>query len=212
MNKTFTFDDSKYTYETGEYNDARLNERAVEVPIAAKLATTYDRVLEVGNVLSHYGYEVNTVVDMGDYGKGFDVEDILLFKTGELFDCAICISALVHFPADIFAIEIVQHIKSLLKPGSPYLFTIPYGYNASIHSAIDENEFSVDNTYRLDKVDFEKHTWKELTAKQTNRLPDLAYNGKSQWANTLYILAGNTPDEDELSSADDFKNISDPQE
>lgn len=191
MNKTFTFDGEKYTYEKGEYNNARLNERAVEVPIAARLLSIKNKVLEVGNVLSHYGHEAHTVIDMGDYGKGFDVEDILLFQPGELFDCAICISVLVHFPANIFAVEIVQHIKSLLKPGSPYLFTIPHGYNEEMDMAITVNSFEVDYIYRMDKKDGELHTWKQ-EVRRFGEIKDLAYNGKSQWANTLYILAGNT--------------------
>lgn len=196
MNKTFTFNSEKYTYETGEYNNARLNERAIEVPIAAKLVSNYDKVLEVGNVLSHYISDfMHTVVDMGDYGKQIQSTDILLFEPGELFDCAISISTLEHMESVDHAIKAVEYIKSLLKSGSPYLFTIPHGYNAEIDMAITLNSFEVDYIMRMDKRDGKLHTWKQ-EVRRFGEIKDLAYNGKSQWANTVYILAGNTPDED----------------
>lgn len=226
MNKTFTFDGEKYTYETGEHNNARLNERAVEVPIAAKLASAYDKVLEIGNVLGHYGYESHTVVDMGDYGKQIHTTDILLFEPGELFDCAISISTLEHMESADHAIKAVEHIKSLLKPGSPYLFTIPHGFNPAIDEAITIDSFETDYIYRMDKKDGELHTWKQ-ELRRFGEIKDLAYNGKSRWANTLYILSGTISDRassgddvtnyDEHDSGfdpneqDEFKNISDPQ-
>lgn len=205
MNKTFTFNDEKYSYCTGEYNHARLNERAVEVPIAMKLAANYDDVLEVGNVLNHYIPDfMHTVVDMGDYGKEIHTTDILLFQPGELFDCAISISTLEHMKSVEHAIKAVEYIKSLLKPGSPYLFTVPYGFNPAIDMAVQLDEFSVDNTYRLDKLDSDKHTWK-----QERRLGDvsdeLAYNGQSQWANTVFILTGYTEDKSEFDIVDVYE-------
>lgn len=209
MNKTFKFDSKQYTYETGEYNNARLNERAVEVPIAAKLLSTHNKVLEVGNVLSHYGYEVEMVMDMGSEGDYVKSEDVISFNLDGIFDCAICIGVLAHLNVDA-ALKIVEYTKASLKPGSPYLFTIPHGYNANVDMALTVDAFHTDYIYRMDKKDGELHTWKQ-EIRRFGEIKDLAYNGKSQWANTLYILSGNTPDEDELAGKYDFKNISDPQ-
>lgn len=193
MCRTFTFDGSKYIYETGKYDLARLNERAVEVPIAAKLLETNDNVLEVGNVLRHYGHRPYMVIEGG---KEFVVNYLLgKWSTAPtpIYDCSICIGGLAHLAVDD-AIDMVQQIKGALKPGSPYLFTIPHGSNEDIDMAITVNDFEVDYIMRMDKRDGELHTWKQ-ELRRFGEIKDLAYNGKSQGANTLYILAGNTPDE-----------------
>lgn len=212
MNKTFTFDKQQYTYETGAHNNARLNERAVEVPIAAKLASSYSNVLEVGNVLSHYVPDfMHTVVDMGDYGKEIHTTDILLFTPGELFNCAISVSTLEHMANVDHAIKAIEHIKSLLEPGSPYLFTIPYGWRDEFDEAVLNRMFPVETIHRLNKIDIEKHTWKQVSLRGIKNYDDslLNYNGQSKWANTVFILSGYTPNDSDDDNwdlvAEDFR-------
>ena len=54
--KTFQFDGREYEYLYHPYNRTWKNERGVEIPIFRELLLNHKgkRVLEVGNVLSHY--------------------------------------------------------------------------------------------------------------------------------------------------------------
>ena len=77
------------------YNMTWANERAVEVPIAAEFLRRFDgkRVLEVGNVTTHYLDTEHTVIDKYERGSGIVNEDIADFAPGERFDL---ILSLIH--------------------------------------------------------------------------------------------------------------------
>src|SRR3954470_19861410 len=68
----FEFEGERYEYLYGAYKRSWMTERAVEVPIAQRLvdASIGKRVLEVGNVLSHYGPQRHTIVDKYEQAPG----------------------------------------------------------------------------------------------------------------------------------------------
>ncbi len=68
----FEFDGKSLSLFYHHYNMTWANERAVEVPIAADFLrrSAGKRVLEVGNVLSHYGDVDHTILDKYERGTG----------------------------------------------------------------------------------------------------------------------------------------------
>ena len=76
----FTFLDKRYDYFVAMYHATYTNERAVEIPIVMGLVDKYRgrRILEVGNVASHYFSFPHVIVDKYEVGPGVTNEDIAL--------------------------------------------------------------------------------------------------------------------------------------
>jgi SAM-dependent methyltransferase len=142
--RTFTFGGATYRYLTHHYNRSWLNERTVEVPIAQAALEHKPgaRVLEVGNVLGHYGTVEHLVVDRYEHGPGVLNRDILDFDDPRGFDLIVSISTVEHVgldrvpPAPELAVEALAHMQGLLAPGGEMLVTVPAGYNEELDAAI----------------------------------------------------------------------------
>ena len=128
------------------YNTSILNERAVEIPIAAHFLNhvTQARGLEVGNVLSHYLPDVlidRRVVDKYEVGTGIENLDVFDIK-GE-FDYIFTISTMEHVRWDppeerslYWATAAIAYLRNLLAPGGKMLVTVPFGSNPGLDYAI----------------------------------------------------------------------------
>jgi hypothetical protein len=140
--KTFTWRGQTLPYETGAYNNAGKNERAVEVPIARAWLETVSGVgLEVGNVLGHYeGAPERTVVDLWE--KAVGVRNVDLFDVTERYDWVLAISTVEHVRHDappahpLGGVDAIAHLRSLLNPGGRMLVTVPFGHNDGLDAAI----------------------------------------------------------------------------
>lgn len=188
MTNTFQFLDKDYTYCDVKYNNSRLNERAIEVPLGLSLLEQYrGNCLEIGAVLPYYSDIEHTVIDLLDGHEMTTNANILTWFSKRKFKAAIAISTLEHVgDGYVDTLIAIECILAYLEPNAPYLFTIPHGFNAELDSAIREKLAKVDNYYQFNKVDFKKHYWKQVGF---GSLP-LAYNGQSQWSNTVYVLTG----------------------
>jgi hypothetical protein len=76
----FTFNERQYCYFYHPYHETWRNERAVELPIIWEEVEEHDaeRILELGNVLSHYHYVHHDIVDKhekGDVVMNLDIID-----------------------------------------------------------------------------------------------------------------------------------------
>ena len=135
-NATFTFEGRTYQYLLHPYNETWGNERAVEVPVVLDaVRRSSGRVLEVGNVLSHYVSVSHPVVDKYERAPGVLNQDIESFHGGP-FDLIVTISTLEHVgwnrregsvPERLSAV--LDHLRVLLAPGGTLLATVPLGYN-----------------------------------------------------------------------------------
>ncbi|MDR4467711.1 MAG: hypothetical protein MRJ68_05315 [Nitrospira sp.] len=96
--KTFVFDRKSYPYLYHFCNKTWKNERGVEIPIFRELLLEHDgqRVLEVGNVLSHYFPIHHDVVDKYEVAPGVINQDIVEFVPPERYDLILSISTLEH--------------------------------------------------------------------------------------------------------------------
>jgi hypothetical protein len=142
------------------YNWTWLNERAVEVPLAAAaldaaLAAaassrpgTAPRVLEVGNVLSHYRAVTHDVVDRYERAPGVRNVDVVDLGPGPDggYDLVLSVSTLEHVGLDEEprepgkAARAVRTLTGLLAPGGRFWATVPVGYNPDLEAAIRGGE------------------------------------------------------------------------
>lgn len=143
--KTFTFRGRKLRYFVHWYNTTFDNERAIEIPIAlAAISLTLQqssgqaprgRILEVGNVLSHYVPICHDVLDKYERGEHIIHEDVADFSPTHPYDLIISLSTLEHvgFEEEIQdrqkIFRAMQRLRSALAPDGRLLATIPVGFN-----------------------------------------------------------------------------------
>jgi len=119
------------------YNTTFDNERAIEIPIASAALALMPggRVLEVGNVLSHYIPAHHTILDK--YEKGTDIlhQDVADFVAPHAYDLILSLSTLEHvgFEEEIQdqqkIFRAMERLRASLAPSGRLLATIPVGFN-----------------------------------------------------------------------------------
>ena len=133
------------------YNMTWAGERCIEIPIAKSYLDHFSgkRVLEVGNVLSHYLPISHDVLDKFEKGPGIINEDIIGFAPQKRYDLILSISTFEHIGYDDEAEEssskkIKQAIEActqkLLAPGGKLVITVPIGYNPELDQMIKNGE------------------------------------------------------------------------
>jgi len=143
---SFTFRGKSYRYFRHRYNETWRNERAVEVPIARGFIEGLppEKVLEIGNVLSHYGVVSHEVVDKYERAEGVRNEDVCDFRPDKKYALVLSISTLEHVgwdeePKDKAKVLMAfKKLQSLLAPGGRVVVTIPLGYNPFLDQMILE--------------------------------------------------------------------------
>lgn len=140
----FTLAGEEYRLLRKLYGLTWITERAVEVPVAQRVLERHRgrRVLEVGNVLSHYGPVTHDVVDKYEQGAGVTNIDVLDLPPEPLYDLILTVSTLEHVGRDeeprdpAAALRALRHLRSLLAPGGTLFATIPAGYNPDLDAAL----------------------------------------------------------------------------
>ena len=142
----FTFDDRLISLFYHAYNMTWANERSVEIPIINDYLSHYESkgVLEIGNVLSHYGDVNHTVLDKFERGKGIINEDILNFVATEKFELIVSISTFEHIGFDddmnddsgVKILHAIDASRKLLAENGRLVLTLPIGYNSSLDRLI----------------------------------------------------------------------------
>ncbi len=136
--KTFQFDGREYEYLYHPYNRTWKNERGVEIPIFRELLLKYagKRVLEVGNVLSHYFPIRHEVIDKYEVSSGVINQDIVEFVPQDKYDLIISISTLEHVGWDEQPqkpgklLQAIDHLRATcLAPSGRLVASLPIGYN-----------------------------------------------------------------------------------
>lgn len=165
----FVFQGHYYRYLCHHYNATWRNERAVEVPIIWRevKAHTGKRVLELGNVLSHYFSISHDVLDKYEVGTGVINADIVSFSPKTKYDLIVGISTLEHVgwdetPRDARkTVQAVQSMKKMLRAGGTLLLTFPLGYNPHLDTYLKKNSYGFDELYFLEKIS-ESNTWRQI--------------------------------------------------
>lgn len=142
--RRFTFQAARYRYFLHGYNLTWSNERAVEIPIvlAEVLARRGGRVLEVGNVLSHYFDLRHEVIDKFERGPRIRNDDVATFRAAAPYDLIVSISTLEHVgwdevPRDPGKLSrAIANLCAHLAPGGRLVATLPLGYNPGMDALL----------------------------------------------------------------------------
>lgn len=169
--RSFLFRGFPYPYFSHRYNFAWDNERTVEVPIILRLLEEYrgKRILEVGNVLSHYLTPTWDVVDKFERAEGVLCADAVTFRPEEPYDLIIAISTLEHVGFDDtlrdpeLAARAVANLRDHgLKPGGQLVVTVPVGYNPSLDEDLFQGRMGFTGTHFLLRT--ARYEWREAEA------------------------------------------------
>jgi SAM-dependent methyltransferase len=193
---TFFFDGETYPYFRHHHNATWRNERAVEVPIVTRALAQArgGAVLEVGNVLRHYGWSDHPVVDKFEPGPGVINEDVLDYDPGRALDLIVTISTLEHVgwddrPRDPAKLDaVVAHLRSLLAPGGRLVATLPLGYNPHIDERAAHGALGFDRLAFLERVD--RRRWREASAAD---VAGARYGDPHRGANGLLVAFAGPP-------------------
>lgn len=181
----------RYRYFMHPYNTTWRNERAVEVPIALHAIDTAAgaRVLEVGNVLVHYGHGGHDVVDKYEEAANVFAQDIVDFRPDAPYDVIVAISTLEHvgFDEDVKDPEkprrAVEAMASMLAPGGRLLVTVPLGYNAALDRDLLAGTVGFDEVRYLKRVS-RLGRWREVPAAAAE---GTRYGEPYRWANAIAV-------------------------
>lgn len=164
----FGFGGERYRYLYHRYKHTWLTERAVEVPIAQAIVDRHagGRILEVGNVLSHYREQNHLVVDKYEQAPGVLNRDVLELDDLGPFELVVAISTLEHVGHDeeprdpALALEAVRRLEALLAPGGRLVLTVPVGYHPGLDEAFRSGALPVARASALRRGSLGPH-WHE---------------------------------------------------
>ncbi len=158
--RTFKFRGETYHYFYHVYNMTWKNERTVEIPIICKVVTKYcgKRILEVGNVLSHYFQVNHDILDKYDKTRGLINQDVVDFNPPQKYDLIISISTLEHVGWDekprepMKILRATENLRSLIVSGGRIIVTLPLGYNTELDGLIIEGKLPFTEWYFMKRI------------------------------------------------------------
>ncbi len=192
------------------YNGAYLTERTVEVSIVKNLLAEKPgaRILEVGNVLSHFFAASHDIVDKYEKGPGVINSDILEFAPNRRYDRIVSISTIEHIgwdedpaqttriyingesPEEVLPkiepqkiVETLNFLCGLLSPEGFIVVTIPVGYNPYLDNMIENKTIAFDSVYCIRRKSW-LNTWVECTYPEAMAR---VYNEYYPWANAVLV-------------------------
>lgn len=165
----FSFQGQSYEYLFHRYKHTWLTERAIEVPVVQAIVDRCAgrRILEVGNVLSHYRPQSHLIVDKYETAPGVVNRDALELEDLGAFDLVIAISTLEHVGWDELprepekAVRATLALRAMLAPGGQLVVTVPVGYNAALDAALHDGTIPLSKTAAMRRVG-EGRRWREV--------------------------------------------------
>jgi SAM-dependent methyltransferase len=191
--KKFLFQGKSYYYFYHIYNQTFASERIVEISIAKNIVDDYKnkKILEIGNVLSHYFKVNHDVVDRFEQGKNVINEDVARFKMKRKFDLIVSISTMEHvgyIGDDIREPEKfelgIKNLKRHLKKGGVLFVTLPIFFNPYLTNKIKTKKMPFNEEYFLTRISY-LNEWKEVSFKEALKSP--GYDDEFANSNSLYI-------------------------
>jgi hypothetical protein len=172
--RTFEFQGIRYHYFIHRHNTTWRNERCVEIPIVRKIVQEHQgkRILEVGNVLSHYNPVKHDIVDKYEVSSGVINQDVVDYRPSMRYDLIVSISTMEHVgwdedPRDrlmilgepVKILRALENLQECLAPGGTMVITIPVGYNPQLDKSLAEGR--IDFIKRLCLKRISKNKWVE---------------------------------------------------
>ncbi len=193
--KTFQFAGQTYEYLYHPYNRTWKNERGVEIPIFRELVFKHEgkRVLEVGNVLSHYFPVHHDIVDKYEVGADVINSDIVEFVPQEKYDLIVSISTLEHVgwdeqpqePAKL--LQAIEHLRTrCLVPSGRLVASLPIGYNRYFDNLLNDDKSPFTSQRFLKRISPQNY-WIEADWEQCR---DVAYGRFVAHAIVIGVISG----------------------
>jgi len=160
----FDFLGQKYRYSFRHYNLTWRSEREVEIPIAWDFVKKYrgKRVLEIGNVLSHYYKITHDVVDKYEIAPNVINQDVVDFRPNEKYDLIVSISTLEHVgwdetPKEPYKfVKAVENLKNCLAKAGKIVFTVPLGQNEVLTRFVNQKPIGFSNFVIMKRISFNR--------------------------------------------------------
>lgn len=191
MGRTFKLSSKTYNYFIHPYNYTWRNERIVEIPIFKEiiLENKGKKILEIGNVLSHYINIDHDVLDKYEMASGVINKDIISFKSKKKYDLIISISTLEHIgwdeqekdPKKI--LRAINNLRKHLQDLGEIIFSLPIGYNPIIDSYIKTKTIKLSQKYLLKRIS-KKNEWVESDWREIEKIK---YGSPFPYSNGLII-------------------------
>ncbi|MCW4020882.1 MAG: class I SAM-dependent methyltransferase [Candidatus Bathyarchaeota archaeon] len=167
--RTFTVQGDGFQYFYHIYNTTWANERAVEVPIIWKTVRKYrgKRVLEVGNVLSHYFFVTHDVLDKCEQSEVVINQDVVDFRPAKNYDLIVSISTLEHVGWDeiprepMKILHALDNLKKILASGGKMIITLPVGHNPELDRLLRESKIDFSRRICLKRISLD-NKWIEV--------------------------------------------------
>lgn len=187
----FIFQGKQYNYFLHKYNFAWANERTVEIPIILDLINKAKqaKILEVGNVLSHYCSVSHDILDRYEKGSKIINEDVVNYHPSKKYDLILSISTLEHVgwnekPKEKTKMaKALKNLKKMLSKKGKIIITLPIGYNPNVDKFLKENKICFSEKYYLKRVS-KNNIWEETN---WDNIKNLSYNYPFPNANGIFI-------------------------
>ena len=196
----FRFNGREYRYFYHPYHWTWRGERAVELPVILEEVEKVDaeRVLELGNVLSHY-YDVHhDIVDKYERGDCVITSDICDFHTPKTYDLIVSISTIEHIGLDEDPAGgetliqprksqcVIRRLKRMLSENGKLLVTVPLGHNLALDRLLKDDTMSIFTKKTLMKRISKSNKWAEV---EESEIRDAKYGSPFDYANVLAICS-----------------------
>jgi len=184
----FEFNEKRYNYFYHIYNTTWKNERTIEIPIMMEIMGSSDskRILEVGNVISHYFPVNHDIVDKYEKNKGVINCDISEIPSSEKYDLIVSISTLEHVgwdehvfdnnvQGDISSLDdtkipkAIRKLESLLNNRGKIIVTLPIGYNGILDKLLKDKKLPFSEVYYLKRIS-KDNQWRQVSREDIDNL------------------------------------------
>jgi SAM-dependent methyltransferase len=174
----FALGGERYPYLFDRYKFTWLTERAVEVPVVQRIVDRHrpERVLEIGNVLSHYRPQSHRVIDKYEPGPGVQNLDVMELSGFGRFDLIVAVSTLEHVGHDEHprdsgkAPDALRLLRTLLAPEGRLVITVPVGYNPAFEQFLRSGSIELARLVALRRLAAGPH-WREIPPDQAWSVP-----------------------------------------
>jgi hypothetical protein len=170
---SFVVDGERVPYFRHPYHYTWLNERAVEVALARRVLAGRPeaRVLEIGNVLSHYLPVHHPVVDKYERAPGVRNVDVADLDPDAEADLVVSVSTLEHVGLDEQVrdpgkpVRAIHRLVDLLAPGGMLWVTLPVGYNPDLDRQLRAGAVAFDRLSALRRAPH-RNRWRQVPVEQ----------------------------------------------
>jgi len=195
MDDTFRWNGVTLKYFDHPYNHTARNMRRVEIPIVRWFIGQHGgaHILEIGNVLSHYGPVAWPVVDLRE---GPIREDVMKWKPERVqpVDLLISISTVEHIGFGKFAREtapttpadVMRRLRSFLAPGGQAIVTAPTAYNPALDDQVKSGEIGADKAWFMRVVN--EIEWEECTRDEALAMGPRSSSGRWSGGLMIYVM------------------------